>query len=88
MVPISCTIKKYINVLFSSSVNDGRQEKNFVLIYVVVINALYRKDSFVTHRAFCDALTGELQDEPEHFQHRRNVTEPCTRAVHFINAQL
>lgn len=59
MVPISCTIKKYINVLFSSSVNDGRQEKNFVLIYVVVINALYRKDSFVTHRAFCDALTEE-----------------------------
>ena len=59
MVPISCTIKKYINVLFSSSVNDGRQEKNFVLIYVVVIHALYRKDSFVTHRAFCDALTEE-----------------------------
>jgi hypothetical protein len=48
--------------IFPSSVNYGnygRQEKNYLLIYVVVIIILYRKDSFVTHRAFCDALTEE-----------------------------
>jgi hypothetical protein len=37
----------------------GYRKRIIWLICVALINVLHRKDSFVTHRAFCDALTEE-----------------------------
>lgn len=81
-----------------------RIDERIMIDHVVSINVLYRKDSFVTHRAFCDALTEEnyklnqnlaatapgiLQSQAqEHFSSSMPASNSCSNTNSMMNLSI